>query len=97
MGLAIIVSYFVDYISGRLLKNEGTKSLGKFLQECFKNVGEFPRYLVPAYFDDVLRIVYYACVQSSFSKMSKYVHLPKILYGIKVSTFNQVFNFELPK
>ncbi len=60
-----------DYIAGRLLKDENTKPLGKFLQECFKSVAEFPRYLVPAYFDDVLKIICMTCMDSTFSKMSR--------------------------
>ncbi|CAL8094243.1 unnamed protein product [Orchesella dallaii] len=68
-------NWLMDYIYGRLLKDENTKPLGNFLQQCFKNVAEFPRYLVPTYFDDVLRIVCFACFESAFSKMSKFVQI----------------------
>ncbi|ODN03632.1 Glycogen debranching enzyme, partial [Orchesella cincta] len=68
-------NWIMDYIAGRLLKDDNTKALGNFLQGCFQNVAEFPRYLVPTYFDDVLKIVCFACLESAFSKMSKFVQI----------------------
>ncbi len=62
--------FVIEYTYSRLLKNDGTKTLGELLKKCTECVHEIPRYLVPSYFDIVIRNVYLCCIDESWKKMS---------------------------
>ncbi|CAH1981135.1 unnamed protein product [Acanthoscelides obtectus] len=66
-------NWMIDYISNRLKLDVGTKELGEWIAkstECFK---EFPRYLVPCYFDVVLTGLYILLLEQSYKLMTDFV------------------------
>ncbi|KAJ8965549.1 hypothetical protein NQ314_004049 [Rhamnusium bicolor] len=67
-------NWMIEYIRKRLLLDEGTAELGKWIEEntkCFNNI---PRYLVPSYFDVVITGIYILLIERSYKLMSDFVN-----------------------
>ncbi|XP_021957483.1 glycogen debranching enzyme isoform X2 [Folsomia candida] len=65
--------WLMEYTYSRLLKTEGTKPLGILMQKCADEMHKIPRYLVPRYFDLIIRNVYLSCIDEAWNKMSPFV------------------------
>lgn len=61
----------LDYIAERLKRRSGTRPLGEWFERCiFSPLREMPRYLIPAYFDAAVTLVYVQLLKHAWSLMS---------------------------
>ncbi|KAJ8945126.1 hypothetical protein NQ318_001591 [Aromia moschata] len=67
-------NWMIEYIWKRLLLDEGTKDLGKWLEENSNCFNDMPRYLVPCYFDAVVTGMYILLIEQSYKLMSLFVN-----------------------
>ncbi|CAG0909507.1 unnamed protein product, partial [Cyprideis torosa] len=66
-------NWMMEYISGRLLVHESTREVGEWFKYQFDLLKQFPRYLIPAYFDAIVTAAYTLCLDQSWSLMSQFV------------------------
>lgn len=50
-----LLLYSTDYIHNRLAKNTGTTALADWVRTNVQPLYEIPRYLIPSYFDVIVR------------------------------------------
>lgn len=50
--------------------DEGTKDLGQWIEENTKYLCNFPRYLIPCYFDVIITSIYMKLLDQSYGLMS---------------------------
>lgn len=89
------------YIAQRLMNNSRLKSIGQWFEKYFQLIGEFPRYLVPVYFDLLIHRTYSICIERAIQLMptefiqqgSKFV---KALAMTSVQVMGIVSNARLP-
>ena len=62
--------WLLGYTANRLKNNTRTKELATWLEKVFDHVSVLPRFLVPAYFEAVIRSVYDMCIQRALSQLS---------------------------
>jgi len=63
--------WLLGYTANRLKHHERTKRLAAWLEDVFDHISVLPRFLVPCYFECVVRGVYEMCIERSISLMSK--------------------------
>lgn len=63
--------FFLDYIWQRLKIDNGTRTLGQWLEENLKPLKEVPRYLIPCYFDVTITGVYIMLLEHCYELMSE--------------------------
>lgn len=66
-----MIKKLLDYIWQRLKEDDGTKSLGMWLEQEMEPFKLIPRYLVPSYFDVIIVNVYRILLNHCNSLMSK--------------------------
>jgi len=66
-----VIKKLLDYIWQRLKEDDGTKSLGVWLEQAMEPLKLIPKYLVPSYFDVILVNVYRILLDHCYSLMSK--------------------------
>lgn len=72
----ILGNWMLDYIAGRLKRRSGTRPLGEwFERRIFASLRVMPRYLIPAYFDAVVTLVYVQLLKQAWSLMSPAVQV----------------------
>lgn len=66
----------LEYIAERLKRRSGTRPLGGWLERrIFAPLRVMPRYLIPAYFDAVVTLVYVQLLKQAWSLMSPAVQV----------------------
>ena len=62
--------WLLGYTANRLKHYKGTKELATWLEKMFDHVSVLPRFLIPSYFEFVVRKVYEMCIQRCFQLLS---------------------------
>ena len=66
----------LDYIVSRLKRRSGTRPLGEWLESrIFAHLRVMPRYLIPAYFDAVVTLLYVQLLKQAWSLMAPAVQV----------------------
>ncbi|KAF7652312.1 hypothetical protein LDENG_00098520 [Lucifuga dentata] len=66
--------WLIDYISSRLLAKGGAVGeVGRWFQAMFSYLKPAPRYLLPCYFDAIIRGAYTTALEAVFQQMSSFV------------------------
>lgn len=73
---------YTDYTWQRLKEDEGTRTLGEWLEEATEPFKLIPRYLVPSYFDVIIVNVYMILLEQCYNLMSRYFTLNISLFLI---------------
>lgn len=66
-------NWLIDYTWQRLKEDEGTRTLGEWLEEATEPFKLIPRYLVPSYFDVIIVNVYMILLEQCYNLMSSFV------------------------
>ena len=73
---SILGDWMLDYIVDRLKRRSSTRPLGEwFERRIFSSLRVMPRYLIPAYFDAVITLVYVQLLKRAWSLMSPAVQV----------------------
>ena len=94
-------NFLMLYIVQRLINNPRTKSIGQWFEKYFQLIEEFPRYVIPVYFDLLIYRTYLICIDRAIQLMpvefiqqgSKFV---KALAMTSVQVMGIVSNARLP-
>lgn len=94
-------NFLMSYIVQRLINNPRTKSIGQWFDKYFQLIEEFPRYVIPVYFDLLIHRTYLICIERAIQLMpaefiqqgSKFV---KALAMTSVQVMGVVSNARLP-
>ncbi|XP_040216109.1 glycogen debranching enzyme isoform X1 [Rana temporaria] len=66
--------WMIDYVSNRLVARGGPcAEVGKWFTAMFAYLKQFPRYLIPCYFDAILIGAYTTLLESTWKQMSSFV------------------------
>ena len=66
-------NWLLDYISSRLEKHQETLLIGKWYSECFKDLKNLPRFLIPTYFEMIISLTFKKLKKACWSQMSSFI------------------------
>ncbi|KAL6433430.1 hypothetical protein ACFW04_006521 [Cataglyphis niger] len=93
-------NWLIDYVWQRLKEDDGTKSLGTWLEQALEPFKLIPRYLVPSYFDVIIVNVYMTLLDHCYDLMSNFVKdgitFVKLLSLVSVQVGGVIRSSQLP-
>lgn len=63
-------NWMIDYIWRRMKFDDGTKVLGKWIEDKSNSLKAIPRYLIPCYFDVIVTGIYVQLIEHCYELMS---------------------------